>query len=338
MDRHLKNIQEKLTSFLTLKPQDVVIDIGSNDGSFLRHFPEDFTNLYGIDPLVKKFRESYPLQANVIDDFFPSHQLTKRLEDKKAKLITTIAMFYGSNDPVSLAREISSHLAPDGVWYIEQSYLPQMLKQTAYDSICHEHVGYYSLKQMKWILDGLDLQVIKVNFNSTNGGSFSLMISHRNAPYSSDESFEKLLNSDDERKLSKLETYQEFSVKVKRSRDELLACLGDYKSQKKKVAGVGASTKGNVLLQYCGIGTGLIPHIAELNSSKFNHVTPGTHIPIVSEVESKAGNPDVKIILPWHFREHFLQSEKGFILNGGEVVFPLPELEIITKEFYDSLL
>jgi hypothetical protein len=247
-----------------------------------------------------------------------------------AKAVTSIAMFYDLADPIAFARDIASILAPDGLWHFEQSYMPSMLRTTSYDTICHEHLEYYSLSAVQTILAAADLKVIDVQMNSVNGGSFAVTAApkastrHVNQPV-----IEWLLGQEERMGLGTVRPFREFEDRVFRHRADLVRLLKALAADGKTVLGYGASTKGNVTLQFCGLTTDEIPAIAEINPEKYGRVTPGTHIPIVSEAEAKAMAPDYFLVLPWHFKDGILQREQAYIAGGGKFVFPFPEIEII---------
>ena len=232
-------------------------------------------------------------------------------------------MFYDLETPTSFVEEIAKLLDRDGIWHFEQSYMPLMLTQNAYDTICHEHLEYYGLHQVKWLLDRCGLKIIAVEINDINGGSFAITAAHRDSRHPADTAaVEKLLREEDAAGLEGLEPFARFRERVFHHRDQLRQKLDDLKQQGAKVLGYGASTKGNVILQFCGITAEILPVIAEVNASKFGHRTPGTNIPIVSETEAHALQPDYFLVLPWHFRKNLLEREAVFLKGGGKMLFP----------------
>jgi len=238
-------------------------------------------------------------------------------------------MFYDLEDPLAFVRDIAAVLAPNGVWYFEQSYLLTMLTQNAYDTICHEHLEYYALRQIQWMMKRCGLRVIDVRLNDVNGGSFSVTACHEGSAHQANTAaLEKVEAGERAAKLDELAPYQAFATRVAAHRDALIALIADIKSQGKTVLGYGASTKGNVILQYCGFTTDDIPAIAEVNPDKFGAFTPGTHIPIISEADAHARKPDYLLVMPWHFRENLIGREAAYLKGGGKMIFPLPEISI----------
>lgn len=326
MVQHLKGKVSRILDSIDLQPGDLVVDIGSNDGTTLGFYPESLT-LVGVDPTAGKFMDFYRNHIQVIPDFFSEKAINEAFQGKKAKVITSFAMFYDLERPIDFASEIQKVLHPEGVWVFEQSYLPSMLQTTAYDTVCHEHVEYYGLGQIEWILNKVGMHVIDVELNDTNGGSFSVVAAAKNSShkvYETNVAAVRKIESNS--KLGSLATYVDFGKRVGQNKSELTALIHKYKSEGKRVCGIGASTKGNVILQYCGFNSVDIETIGDINSDKFGSFTPGSWIPIRSETEVLDSRPDVLLVLPWHFREFFLSSAS---FAGRNLLFPLPQLELV---------
>jgi hypothetical protein len=288
--------------------------------------------LIGIDPTGEKFGEYYPDHIQLVPEFFSARSFKKKFGERKAKIITSIAMFYDIEDPLGFMHEVYEILADDGTWVFEQSYMPVMLENTAYDTICHEHLEYYGIRQIKWMTDRVGFKIIDIEFNDINGGSFSIMAAKSNSAFSeSAYRIDKLLNEEENKGLSSLKPYLEFRRRVYKHRKELTDCIRNITAKNNLILGYGASTKGNVILQFCGFTDKDIPFIAEVNTDKLGCYTPGTYIPIISEEEAKAMHPDYFVVFPWHFKESFLKKENAYLENGGMLLIPLPELEIVTR-------
>jgi hypothetical protein len=208
--------------------------------------------------------------------------------------------------------------------------MPSMLRLCSYDTICHEHLEYYSLSVVKNILDRADLKLVDVQMNAVNGGSFAVTAAHRNNKIrSNDAVIGWLLEQEDRMGLGTPRPFRDFEERVYRHRADLVRLIGALVGDGKKVLGYGASTKGNVVLQFCGFTEQQIPAIAEVNADKFGAFTPGSKIPIISETEARAMNPDYFLVLPWHFKEGILQREREYLTGGGKMIFPFPEIEIV---------
>ena len=327
MVSHLNSKVQKILSITSLKDDDLVIDIGSNDGTTLGFYPQNL-DLVGIDPTALKFSKYYLSHIKLIPDFFTAEKAVKYFGSKKAKVVTSFSMFYDLEDPVRFASDISSILDPEhGVWVFEQSYMPEMLKMNSYDTICHEHLEYYSLAQIEWIANKANLKILDVELNNVNGGSFSITACVKTSKMKVNEaSLNKMREFETASKLSTLEPYFEFSKRIMHSRAELIKFISNAKEEGKKIFGLGASTKGNVLLQYCGLSSEDIISIADVNPDKFGAFCPGSLIPIEDESKILARKPDYLLVLPWHFKEFFFKSNS---FKGLKLVFLLPHLEIV---------
>ncbi len=335
MVEHLRGIVAGALARVTLGPDDVVLDIGSNDSTLLRaypHEPQVGAKLLGIDPTGVKLAAYYPAHVQLVADFFTAARFRQAVGDRKAKIVTSIAMVYDLERPETFFADVADILADDGVWVFEQSYAPTMVELTSYDTICHEHVEYYGLRQIKWLCDRTALRIVDVELNDANGGSFRVTAAKRDGKVAGrPEAVAKMLADESAAGFDTPAPYEQFRDRVSAHRRQLLDQLQELKKSGKRVIGTGASTKGNVILQYCGVTPDLMTVIAEINEDKFGCFTPGTGIPIVSEDEARKMNPDYKVVLPWHFRAPFLRREAAFMEEGGKLIFPLPKLEIVGK-------
>ncbi len=331
MVEHLQRKVAKLTALVTPQDGDIVLDIGSNDGTLLSFYAPGLLPV-GIDPTAAKFRSFYQPHIEVIADFFAAPAFLARVGGKKAKIITSIAMFYDLDEPIKFVEQVAEILDEEGIWHFEQSYLAAMLTQNAYDTVCHEHVEYYALKQIKWMTDRCGLKIIDLEINDVNGGSFAVTVARSSSSLPENgAAVRAMLESEEALGLETLQPYRDFRERVFGHRDKLLALLADLAQGGAKVLGYGASTKGNVILQFCGLTGAQIPAIADVNPDKFGRFTPGTEIPIISEAEAHAMNPDYLLVMPWHFRSNLLQREAAYLERGGKLIFPLPQIEIVER-------
>lgn len=327
MVRHLTDIARALDRRRPTSEGDVVLDIGSNDGTLLSAYKNRGQRFVGMDPTIVKFGEFYPSHVRAIPDFFSADAYHHHLGSRQASLVTSIAMLYDLEQPLAFMQAVASILAPNGLWYTEQSYLPAMLDQCAYDAICHEHLEYYGLTQLQWLAAGAGLRIIDATQNETNGGSLAVTFAHRHSAHRSNQAtIEHLLRQEDDRGLGGPGAYTAFRMAVDRHRRELPALIRALRADGKTVFGYGASTKGNVLLHACGLTVEDLSCIADVNPDKHGKVTPGTHIPIVSEEEAHAQHPDYFLVLPWHFKPYIVEREQAFLRNGGRLIFPLPTI------------
>ena len=313
MVSHLKLKALKLQKFSKLEDNDCVIDIGSNDGTFLGFFSKKLLRV-GVDPTIKKFYTNYKSGLIGIPDFFSKNTLHKYKIFNKPKLITSIAMFYDLEDHLSFAKDIYDILDDEGLWHLEQSYLPTMIKNVSYDTICHEHLEYYSLRSIKYILDKVDFKIADIELNNVNGGSFSLTVAKK-----SSKKFEKskftnwFLKKEDFFNFNKIETINNFATNVEKHKRLFRDLILNLKDMKKNVFGYGASTKGNVMLQYCNLNSKHLSYIVDVNPYKRNRYTPGSKIKIISEKDFKSKKADFLVVLPWHFRDFIINKEKNFL-------------------------
>lgn len=327
---HLTDKIAYLERLVGPKSGDVIVDIGANDATTLKAYKTQGLRRIGIDPTGEKFRQYYPDEITLVPDFF-SADAFHSVEKKPARIVTSIAMFYDLEAPVQFAKQIESILAEDGVWHFEQSYMPSMLRLNSYDTICHEHLEYYSLAVVKLILETAGLKLVDVVMNAVNGGSFAVTATKQsNTDIKVNAAvIDWMLEQEDRMGLNTPKPFREFEERVFRHRDDLTRLIRSLNADGKTVLGYGASTKGNVVLQFCGLGKDDIKAIAEVNPEKFGAFTPGTHIPIISEAEARAMKPDYFLVLPWHFKDGIIRREKEYLASGGKMIFPFPEIEIV---------
>jgi SAM-dependent methyltransferase len=339
MTEHLRGIADEAVQVVG-KPTARVLDIGCNDGTLLRHYPETYVR-YGVDP--SDAAKSVSSDVQVVNDLFPSEQLDSLTRGKPFDIITSIAMFYDLEDPTAFARAVKQHLAHDGVWVFEMSYMPAMLRYNSYDTICHEHLEYYSLAVLEYILRQASMKVVRVSLNDCNGASLRIHATHSdNFVFDGDEdamaAIRDLRRQEFDLKLDTDEPYLNFQDAIERHKTELSSLLQEITSAGKKVHLYGASTKGNTILQTCGINNSLVECAAERNPKKFGGRTLGTNIPIVSEEESRRRSPDYYLVLPWHFRKEFLERERAMLDAGVGFIFPLPRIEVVSRRQVANLV
>lgn len=329
MREHLRGVADHAMSFFS--HEDVTaLDIGCNDGTLLGCYPDKFT-LYGVDPsdIAREAQDKF----KVIQDLFPSKELSEAMAARRFDIITSIAMFYDLEDPVNFTREIKKLLSPRGIWIFEMSYMPSMLRMNSYDTICHEHLEYYSLAVIEFILQRAEMKVVSADLNDINGGSIRLVATHAdNFAYKRSEYTRALaaLRQDEfDMELDTDKPYRNFQDRINVHREELNSLLKDLKRRGKRIHIYGASTKGNTILQWCGIDHRMIDFAAERNSDKFGAKTLGSDIPIISEAESRHMKPDYYLVLPWHFKKEFVTREQEILAAGTKMIFPLPNVEII---------
>jgi len=331
MRDHLKGIADEATSLAGLNTAKV-LDIGCNDGTLLKNYPAGFEK-FGIDP--SDVAQEVGKGVTVVQDIFPSAELNSILAGEKLDIITSIAMFYDLEDPSAFVKNIKEVLSEDGIWIFEMSYMPAMLKMNSYDTICHEHLEYYSFAVIEKLLSRNGMKVVKVGFNDINGGSIRCYATHENNfKFKGREALvaiDEIRQQEFDLELDTDKPYKNFQDRINQHKEELSGLLKKLKREGKTIHIYGASTKGNTILQWCGLDNTIIDYAADRNPDKDGAKTIGTEIPIISEEKSRAMNPDYYLVLPWHFKPEFLEREKEALDKGTGFIFPLPEIEIIKR-------
>jgi len=331
MVKHLEDLGRRALDISRANKNDIIVDIGCNDGTSLKWYKEQgYTNLYGFDPARNMAEFSTKTGSKIISDYFNFGTFTKNCKSQ-AKLISSIAMFYDLENPHDFVNSIQLALDIDGVWVLELAYLPSTLSQNSFDTICHEHLEYYCLFTLERLLNGHNLEIIDVYLNDTNGGSVQVYVSHSGTHQIDDEAFKRIQNIRDAEFDLELDTekpYTEFKNRVNNNCHELKKFICDAVSNGKTVWAYGASTKGAITLQYCGLDSKLISGCADKNPMKWGTKMAGLGIPIVSEEEARQAYPDYFLILPWHFLSEFKKRENNYLQNGGKFIVPMPQFEI----------
>ncbi len=330
MRSHLSGLAARIGDTVALGAGDVILDIGSNDATLLKSYPAGEAALkIGIDPTADQFRDSYPTHFRAVADYFDEAVYMAASDGRAAKAITSIAMFYDLPDPNRFVADIARVLDSQGIWVLELSYLPRMLETNAFDTICHEHLEYYALAQIEELLGRHGLRAFDVTFNEVNGGSFCVFACHREASYFARSGVTETRAREAAMGLATLAPYEAFAERISAIRDRLNRFLAAQTAGGKTVFGYGASTKGNTVLQFCGITREQIPAAVDRNPAKWGRRLPATAIPIISESEARRHPPDYFLAFPWHFRDSFLVRERAFRDAGGRFVFAIPEFEIV---------
>ena len=339
MRRQLQDVVDTVCRWVRLRDDDIVLDVGCNDGTLLSCYPDNINLVKaGIDPaenLADLGRRASTLHAA---SFFTKDCFFNLTQRRRARVITTIAMFYGLEDPHRFVSDLCDCLMDDGIWVLQLSYTPLMIKQNAFDNICHEHLEYYTLFSLKYLLDAHDLKAVDVEFNDTNSGSFRVVVAKKSNPLREVPLFVRdlgeyrlnaTLDYEIRQNLMSREVYEDFMRRLVKLRADTRSLVDDVRKQGKSIYGYGASTKGNTLLQFYGLTGNDITAIAERQPQKYGLLTVGSWIPIVSEQDMREANPDYLFVLPWHFIEEFRQREGEFRKRGGKFIVPLPALEVI---------
>ena len=328
MRAHVKSVVGKISKKAKLQSRDYVLDIASNDGTLLSYYKKSI-NTFGIDPLVNKYKTDYKNINFKVSDFFSYKNICKVNKNIKFKAITALSVFYDIKDPKIFLKDIKKVLHKDGIFNLEFADLKLILENNMFDTICHEHLEYYSVTVINNLLNKVGLRIFDHNYNDTNGGSSSYYICHDNAKFKTSKKIPMILKDEKLFKINSPKTYENFKRRIDKIKKNLIDLLKKLKTQNKKIHGYGASTKGNVLLQYFNINENFLDYISDRNPKKNNCYTPGTNIKILTEAKSRSLKPDYYLVLPWHFRREILKREINMRRKGTRFIFPLPIPKII---------
>mgnify|MGYP001200268326 CR=1 FL=1 len=324
---HVKEVVEHLSKITKLKKKDYVLDIASNDASLLNFYKKK-ANTFGIDPILNKYQKEYKNINYKINDFFSAKKILNKT-NKKFKIITALSVFYDAKNPDNFMGDLRKLVSSDGVIMIEFADLDSILKFKMFDTICHEHLEYYSSKVIIELAKKNGLRVFDIKQNDINGGSKQyFMCLNSSIIKTKSKVIKKILNKERRNKLSNPKTFFAFYKEIQSIKKNILKKIDNIKSEGKRIHCYGASTKGNVLLQYFGLNHKKIDFVAERNKNKYGLFTPGTKIKIISEKKSRSLKPEYYLVLPWHFKKEILLREKKIIKRGTNFIFPLPKLKI----------
>lgn len=326
----LKDITKSVEKRLSLSENDIVLDIGCNDGTLLRSY-QSKVRLVGFEPASNLVNEASKDTDLIINNFFSFYEFVQHFPNERIKAITSIAMFYDLEDPNSFVSDIVNCLDQDGIWVIQMAYLIPMLELNAFDNIVHEHLEYWSLKSVKRLLEEHGLEIFDVELNNVYGGSFRIFVkTKKNEKINIQNSVDEFLKKEDEFGLEKKETYHNFANRVNSLKDKLNDFIKEELSNGKSIYAYGASTKGNTLLQFYNLNNKLILKAADRDSRKFGKMTIGSNIPVISEEQARDEKPDYFLVLPWHLVDFFKERESEFFKNGGKFIVPLPDFKIVS--------
>jgi len=331
MRKDLRNVVDDVVERARLEDNDVVVDIGANDCTMIGYFPSGLIRI-GVEPAQNISWEGVDPSIKIVNNYFSQDVLNDTLKDKKVKIFTSCAMFYDLDDPNSFVADVKSLLHEEGVWCIQLSYLPLMLKNINFYDICNEHLEYYSLHTLNYLMKQNGLEIFDAAENDVNGGSVRVMITHLDRKIEKTDSFKELIDIEKQMNLFDKETYIDFHEEILSLKNKIKNTIGVELKNGNTVLGLGASTKGNMLLQLFGIGKETIPYISERNPEKVGLKTLGTDIELISEEHARELNPSYMLVLPWYFKSEIVAREKEYILNGGKLLFPMPYPHVVHKD------
>lgn len=335
MIQALKNVVSSIENRIQLNKDDFILDIGCNDGTMLSLYNNDCFKV-GFDPAIN-LQEVAKQHCDIfINDYFSLDGLftdehSIKIFSGRFKVITAIAMIYDLEDPGLFIKSVKDLLHKDGIFVIQFTDLLSMLKCNAFDNICHEHIEYYSLRDLDLLFKASNMDIFDIEYNNTNGGSIRIFVCHKNSRKISNCVPEALYFENDYLTVNPPKV---FSTRILAEKIKLLNIVSTIKNSGEKICVLGASTKGNTLLQLYNLTSDLIDYALEINEEKYGLKTIGTNIPIISEEEGLKQNPDYLLCLPWHFRDYFINRFRDYLMSGGKLIFPLPSVTVITKEIF----
>ena len=330
MRRDLQDVVNYAVNNVKTEKDDIAIDIGSNDCTMVSMYPEHMKRI-GIEPATNIDWSNVSKSITIVNDYFSKDVVMKTTNGKKAKILSATAMFYDFDDPNTATKDIKDILHEDGVCVLQVSYLLDTIKDMNFYDVVHEHLEYYSLKSINYLMERNGLTVIDASTNFANGGSLRVLVTHKENNKSKSKQYEEILAEEEKSNLEQVSTYIDYRQKIneiiKKAKKFIINELGNGQL----VIGLGASTKGNVLLQICGIDKNLLPFISDINKDKIGLRTLGTDIEIISEEKAREINPSAMLVIPWNFKEEILSREKNYIQNGGKMLFLMPSPYYIDK-------
>lgn len=331
MKKALRDITRSIEERISLQAGDIVLDIGSNDGTMLRTYEVEGIVTVGVEPASNLAEAGKKDLDYFINDFW-IYDNYKETVGKKAKVITAIGMFYDMDDPNQFIRDAALALEDDGMFVAQLMCLKNMLDTNDVGNICHEHLEFYSLSSLEFLLDRNGFELIDMEFNHVNGGSYRVYAGLKggNPPHidGAKERLEKFRA--EEEGMDTKEVHKAFYQRIEENKKKCVEFIKGEVANGKKVWVYGASTKGNTILQYYGLDHTLIEAASERSPEKWGKYTVGTNIPIVSEEEARKAQPDYFLVLPYAFFDEFYAREEEWRKNGGQFIVPLPEFRIVS--------
>lgn len=330
MRRDLKNVVEDVTSRVELNDNDIVVDIGANDGTMIGYYPENLHRI-GVEPATNIDWSNVDSSIEIKNDYFTKEVFDKETLDKKVKIFSCCAMFYDLDDPNSFVSDIKSCMHEDGMWCIQLSYLVSMLKNLNFYDICNEHLEYYSLHVLNTLMKRNGLKIVHASLNAVNGGSARVFVVHDNKDIPESEELKELYKEELEINIFDEQTYIDFNNNINEYKKKIKSVIDSELEKGNMIMGLGASTKGNMLLQTFGIDKSNMLYISERNPEKVGLKTLGTDFELISEERAREMKPSVMIVLPWYFKDEIVKREKDYIDTGGKLLFPMPYPHLVTN-------
>lgn len=327
---HFEQYAQEVVDRFPIQAKKMVLEIASNDGILLKYFKAKGASVLGVDPAKNVAKAANGQGIKTIPDFFNEKSAIKILKRYgKAGIITANNVLAHTDDVHGIMSGVKLLLDERGIFVFQTKYVKDLLEKNEFDTTYHEHVSYFSLLPLVFLLKKHNMEIFDVKHTGTEGGSLRIYASHSPLFLRVDNSVAEFLKEELMNGLDRTKTYLAYAKRPKMMKEKIIKMLTDFKRQGKKIAGYGASAKGNTLLQYCGIDSKIIDYITDNAPTKQGKYTPGTHIPIVAPAKLKEKTPDCILLLAWNFASSIIEKEKWFLEQGGKFIIPIPEPRII---------
>ena len=331
MRRDLNDVVVDSLSRIEIEKEDIVVDIGANDCTMIDYFPSELTRI-GVEPAENICWDHVDSSIHIVNDYFSKDSLVPLVGNKKIKIFTSCAMFYDLDDPNSFVADIKTMLHPNGIWCVQLSYLPLMLENINFYDICNEHLEYYSLHTLSILMQRHDLKIVDASKNEVNGGSIRVFVAHESGSSVESPTLLSLYEAEIALNLFDANTFFKFHERIIALREKVGRCVMGEIEKGKLVIGLGASSKGNMLLQFFGITKNELPYISERNPEKVGLRTLGTDIELISEEKGRSLRPSCMLVLPWYFKNEIVARERDYIASGGMLLFPMPYPHLVHSD------
>lgn len=330
MKIHFEGLAKDIFQNFKINKNSLVVDIGSNDGTLLQSFLEYDYQVLGVEPASNISKLAKDRGIRTINDFFSEKCATKIYEEYgKADIITATNVFAHIDNLQDILQGINCLLTDDGIFIIEVPYLLNLLNNSEFDTIYHEHLSYFSIYPLIYLVKKFGLEIVNIEQLSIHGGTIRVFIQKLSGKQS--QNVIDMLATERNSGLYSLDIYNKFSRHTISIKERLVKLLDTLKNDGARITGYGAAAKGNILLNYCKIGTNILDYISDTTPFKQGLYTPGMHIPVVSEEIFHKDFPDYVLLLAWNYTNDILKKETKYIQNGGKFIIPVPEPRIVQK-------
>ncbi|MCA1661994.1 MAG: class I SAM-dependent methyltransferase [Novosphingobium sp.] len=328
---HFEQLAARVVYKLGLQPNDLVIDVGCNDGTLLKMFARQGLRTLGVDPSERPGRIAREQGVTVFKQFWnlPTGRSLAQL-GICPEVITATAVFYHVPDLHDFCRGLREVMGPESVFVVQGVNLKDLIERNEFDHFYHEHSCIHSLGPLTKLFAQHGLRIHDVEFSAIHGGSFILYVVREDSARETTPAVAEAIAAERAAGLYELATYRDFARRIEANIAELKALLGELKAAGKSVYALGAPVKGSTLLNYARIGPELVALATEVNHLKVGRVTPGTHIPVVDE-RSLTDVPDYYLVLAWNFLDFLVGKYDAYLAGGGRFIVAVPEVRIVGR-------